>query len=136
MLPRWVTPPLLQHPSPRGPGRSVGSEVSRSNPEGSWPHCPGPAEESVPRLGVQPRQRQEEVPSSQGALGSVGISGNGTNEKTELRLSPAEENLRADPSGEHSTSQFKQELELWPGMHLKSPLQTNKPTKPFGLLGL
>lgn len=81
-------------------------------------------------------QSQEDVPSSQGAFRSVGISGNKTNEKRELRLSPPEENLLAEPSGEHSTSQFKQELGIWPGMHLKSPLQTKKPTKPFGLLGL
>lgn len=115
-------------PSPRGPKALPGlGRFLIPQPEGLWSHSPSPAEELL--LLLCSAQSQEEVPSSQGGFWS-------TNGKGELRLSPAEENLRADPSGEHSTSQFRHELELWPGMLLKSPLQTKRPTKPFGLLGL
>lgn len=84
------------------PESSLGCEMSPCSVLRGRGHVPQAQARLGSRAGCSaPAQGQEEAPSSQGAFWSLGISGDKTNEKGELRLSPAEENLRAEPSGEH-----------------------------------
>lgn len=78
---------------PRGPGLGM-SLIPQ--PEGSWPPSPGPAKDLLPCLAAQ--HGTESGGGSQLPLVS-GNFRNTRNEQTELRLSPAEGNLQADPWG-------------------------------------
>lgn len=94
MLSRWVTSSIL----PSG-SQSHSRNFLMPQPQGLWPHSPSPPKESFPCLAVEHHERHR----GRGRFPAL-LSDNFREQNT--RAKRAAENLGAEPSGEHSTSQF------------------------------